>query len=133
MCGSRELRPRWWGPSALRRSLGRAFPSFRLVSSSAQKVVDQVGATPALVVATPGAEPRPEAGYSAAVLLDAGLMLTRADLRAAEESYRRWLTVVSLVRSGDHGGTVSVVYRRGAHRAGPSAPRPGRLRRAGTV
>ncbi|SCQ61867.1 Primosomal protein N' PriA [Propionibacterium freudenreichii] len=109
VCGSRELRAPVVGSQRTAEELGRAFPSFRLVGSSAQKVVDQVGATPALVVATPGAEPRPEAGYSAAVLLDAGLMLTRADLRAAEESYRRWLTVVSLVRSGDQGGTVSVV------------------------
>lgn len=109
VCGSRELRAPVVGSQRTAEELGRAFSSFRLINSSGGKIVDEVGTTPALVVATPGAEPYPQDGYSAAVLLDAGLMLTRADLRAAEESYRRWLAVVCLVRPGSRGGTVSVV------------------------
>ena len=43
-------------------------------------------AGPALVVATPGAEPRVEGGYGAAVLLDAWALLQRPDLRAVEDT-----------------------------------------------
>ena len=115
VCGGRELRAPLVGSQHTADELGRAFPTFRLINSAGDKVIDEVGPAPAVVVATPGAEPRPSAGYAAAVLLDASLMLGRVDLRASEEAFRRWMDVVSLVRSGDQGGTVSVV--------GPSADR----------
>ena len=54
---------------------------------------------PAIVVATPGAEPVAEGGYACVVLLDTWLMLARADLRTAEESLRRWLNAAALARS----------------------------------
>ncbi|MFC7107366.1 hypothetical protein ACFQQB_47395 [Nonomuraea rubra] len=57
-----------------------------------------VPATRALVVATPGAEPVPEGGYAAAVLLDGWALLGRADLRAAEETVRRWMNAAALLR-----------------------------------
>ena len=66
-------------------------------------------AAPALVVATPGAEPRAEGGYAAAVLLDGWMLLGRASLRAAEEALRRWLNAAALVRPGPEGGAVVVV------------------------
>jgi primosomal protein N' (replication factor Y) len=56
-----------------------------------------------LVVATPGAEPTVAGGYAAALLLDGNLMLARPDLRATEETLRRWLNAAALVRPG---GTV---------------------------
>jgi primosomal protein N' (replication factor Y) len=64
---------------------------------------DEIPAGSALVVATPGAEPTVAGGYAAALLLDGNLMLGRADLRAAEETLRRWLNAAALVRPG---GTV---------------------------
>ena len=64
-----------------------------------RRTVGQVPDTPAIVVATPGAEPSAEGGYSGAVLLDTPLLLLRPDLRAAEEALRRWLNVVALVRA----------------------------------
>jgi primosomal protein N' (replication factor Y) len=72
-------------------------------------VLDTVGPRPALVVATPGAEPRAEGGYAAALLLDGRVVLDRPDLRASEEAVRRWLHAASLVRPGADGGTVVVV------------------------
>ena len=57
-------------------------------------------AGPALVVATPGAEPVAEGGYGAALLLDSWALLGRADLRAGEETLRRWLNAAALVRPG---------------------------------
>ena len=105
--------PRWRAPvvGAARTSeeLGRAFPGVRVLESSHDRVIDEVGADPALVVCTPGAEPVAAGGYAAGVILDAGLTLARPDLRAAEEAFRRWVGAVALVRPGAEGGTVAVV------------------------
>ena len=76
--------------------LGRAFPQTPVVQSSGDHPVSEVGAEPALVLATPGVEPIAADGYAAALLLDAELLLARADLRAAEEALRRWLAAVAL-------------------------------------
>ena len=64
---------------------------------------------PALVVATPGAEPVAAGGYGAALLLDAWALLGRQDLRAAEDTLRRWMAATTLVRSRGDGGVVAVV------------------------
>ena len=108
-CGGTELRAPVVGSSRTAEELGRAFPGYRLIDSSGDRVVDSVGDQPAVVVATPGAEPVAASGYSAAVLLDAALLLTRADLRASEEALRRWLNAMALVRGGAAGGSVCVV------------------------
>jgi len=109
VCGGTTLRAPVVGSGRTAEELGRAFPGFRVIDSSGDHIVESVGDQPALVVATPGAEPAPSAGYAAAVLLDADLMLARADLRAGEESVRRWFNAVSLVRPGGQGGTVCIV------------------------
>ena len=64
---------------------------------------------PAVVVATPGAEPVAGSGYAAAILVDGWAMLGLASLRAAEEALRRWMTAAALVRPGPAGGSVVVV------------------------
>jgi primosomal protein N' (replication factor Y) len=71
-------------------------------------VLATVSAGPALVVATPGAEPVAEGGYGAALLLDSWALLGRADLRAGEEALRRWLNAAALVRPASAGGQVVV-------------------------
>jgi len=109
VCGGTTLRAPVVGSGRTAEELGRAFPGFRVIDSSGDHVVEEVGEQPALVVATPGAEPSPSAGYAAAVLLDADSMLARADLRAGEESVRRWFNAVALVRPGGQGGTVCIV------------------------
>jgi primosomal protein N' (replication factor Y) len=88
---------------------GRSFPQTSVVSSGGDNVVDEVTEAPAIVVATPGAEPRARSGYSAAVLLDTWLTLGRPELRAGEEALRRWLNIAGLVRSGAAGGRVVAV------------------------
>jgi len=89
--------------------LGRAFPGTAVVTSGGDGMVPAVTADPALVVATPGAEPVAEGGYGAALLLDAWALLGRQDLRAAEDTLRRWMAASTLVRSHDGGGVVAVV------------------------
>jgi primosomal protein N' (replication factor Y) len=72
-------------------------------------VLAEVPGGPAIVVATPGAEPTAPGGYAAALLLDTASLLLRPDLRADEEALRRWLNVVALVRPGPDGGSVLAV------------------------
>jgi len=64
---------------------------------------------PELVVATPGAEPRVPGGYGAALLLDGWALLSRPDLRVAEETLRRWLAAAALVVPHGIGGRVVVM------------------------
>jgi primosomal protein N' (replication factor Y) len=68
--------------------------------------VGSVPAKPAIVVATPGAEPVAEGGYAAVVLLDTWLALARPDLRTDEEALRRWLGAAGLAAPG--AGVVAV-------------------------
>jgi primosomal protein N' (replication factor Y) (superfamily II helicase) len=69
-------------------------------TSGGQHVLAAVPAEPALVIATPGAEPVAPGGYAAALLLDGWALLGRPSLRAAEEALRRWLNAAALVRPG---------------------------------
>jgi primosomal protein N' (replication factor Y) len=97
------------GAGRTAEELGRAFPGTPVVLSGGATVVETVPPVPALVVATPGAEPRADGGYAAAVLLDGWVLLGRPSMRAAEEALRRWLNAAALVRPGASGGTVTVV------------------------
>ncbi|MDQ6935393.1 MAG: primosome assembly protein PriA, partial [Actinomycetota bacterium] len=105
-CGGRELRAPVLGDRRTAEEIGRAFPAVRVRTSSADRVLATTPAKPAVVVATPGAEPVAEGGYAAVVLLDTWLLLARVDLRAAEEALRRWANAAALVRPG---GRVLVV------------------------
>lgn len=109
VCGGTELRAPIVGSQRTVEELGRAFPGVRVLESAGDRILDEVGAQPALIVSTPGAEPPASHGYAAAVLLDAQLLLERPDLRASEEALRRWLNAVALVRPGSAGGTICVV------------------------
>ncbi|RNL64411.1 primosomal protein N' [Nocardioides marmoriginsengisoli] len=108
-CGGRGLRAPVLGDQRTAEELGRAFPSVPVQTSSADRVLLDVRARPAIIVATPGAEPTVPGGYVAVVLLDSWLLLARSDLRAEEEALRRWLNAAALVGSGDAPGRVVVV------------------------
>ncbi|PWU43644.1 primosome assembly protein PriA, partial [Micromonospora globispora] len=77
--------------------------------SGREEVLATVPGGAGLVIATPGAEPVAEGGYGAVLLLDSWALLTRADLRAGEETLRRWLAAAALARPGSAGGRVVVV------------------------
>jgi primosomal protein N' (replication factor Y) len=108
-CGAHGLRAPVLGARRTAEELGRAFPGTPVRHSSGERVLDRVGPEPALVVATPGAEPVAEAGYAAVLLLDAWVLLARPDLRVAEEALRRWSNAAALARPADAGGRVVVV------------------------
>jgi len=112
-CGDQRLRRPVAGVGRTAEEFGKAFPGTTVIQASADHRVAEVGTTSVLVMATPGAAPPARDGYAAAILLDAEQMLSRPDLRAGEESLRRWLAVTSLVRPAEDGGTVVIVAEPG--------------------
>lgn len=108
-CGDRRLRASVTGARRTAEELGRAFPGHPVRTSGRDGVLSGVTDRPALVVATPGAEPPADGGYGAVLLLDTWALLTRADLRAGEETLRRWLAATALARPAGEGGRVVVV------------------------
>src|SRR3954453_20689372 len=108
-CHATKLRASVVGAARTAEELGRAFPGATVrVSGRGSGVLPTVPAGPAVVVATPGAEPVAEGGYGAALLLDSWALLGRADLRAGEETLRRWMNAATLVRPAAAGGQVVV-------------------------
>jgi len=107
-CGSARLRAQVVGAGRTAEELGRAFPGTTVRTSGGDEVLATVPSGPQLVVATPGAEPVVEGGFGAALLLDGWALLGRPDLRAAEETLRRWMTAAAMVRPADQGGRVVV-------------------------
>ncbi len=108
-CGSGSVRAVVVGARRTAEELGRALPGFPVVTSGGGEVHDTVSGPPTLVVCTPGAEPSTPNGYGAALLLDAWALLGRQDLRAAEDTLRKWMAAAALVRGRDEGGSVVVV------------------------
>jgi primosomal protein N' (replication factor Y) len=108
-CGQPGLRALVVGAGRTAEELGRAFPATKVLTSGRNGVIAEVGSAPAVIVATPGAEPRADGGYAAAVLLDGWALLGRASLRAAEEALRRWLNAAALVRPAAEDGSAVVV------------------------
>ncbi|MFB4315729.1 primosomal protein N' [Actinomadura sp. 21ATH] len=99
-CGFLHVRAVVVGARRTAEELGRAFPGVPVRTSGREAVLDRIDDERALVVATPGAEPAAErgGGYAAALLLDGWVLLGRADLRAGEETLRRWMNAAALVR-----------------------------------
>lgn len=108
-CGATGVRAIVVGARRTAEELGRAFPSVPVRTSGRDAVLDRVEGAPALVVSTPGAEPVAEGGYTAALLLDGWVLAGRPDLRAAEETLRRWMDAAALVRPAASGGEVVVL------------------------
>ncbi|OIJ28717.1 primosome assembly protein PriA [Nocardioides luteus] len=105
-CGGFGLRAPIIGEARTAEEMGRSFAGVRVVTSSAGAVKQTVPGSPAIVVATIGAEPVADGGYAAVLLLDTWLLLGRPDLRTDEEALRRWSNASGLVRPG---GRVLVV------------------------
>lgn len=107
-CGGGTLRSTVVGARRTAEELGRAFPGVPVHTSGAGSVLSFVSGKPALVIATPGAEPVAENGYAASLLLDAWASMDRPALDASEEALRRWLAAAALTRGAAQGG-VSVL------------------------
>lgn len=99
-CQGTRLRSPVVGALRTAEEFARAFPKLEVVTSGGQTIRDSVEPGPVLVLATPGAEPHVEGGYSVVVLLDTWLMLARDDVRVEEESHRRWFNALALAGEG---------------------------------
>jgi primosomal protein N' (replication factor Y) (superfamily II helicase) len=99
-CGRHQVQAVVVGSARTAEELGRAFPGVTVKTSGGPAVLSDIADRPALIVATPGAEPAAAGGYGAALLLDGWALLGRADLRAGEETLRRWANAAALVRAG---------------------------------
>ncbi len=108
-CGAEAIRAVVVGTRRTAEELGRAFPGSAVITSAGDAIHPEIDPGPALVVATPGAEPRAPDGYGAALLLDGWSLLGRQDLRAAEDTLRRWMAAAALVHPRTDGGVVAVV------------------------
>lgn len=107
-CNAREFRTSVVGQTKTVEELGKSFPGVEIVTSGGKSILREIDQQNAIVVATPGAEPKTKSGYSAAILLDAYLLLGVPSLAAAEEALRKWLKVFSLVRSESNKGQVFI-------------------------
>ncbi|MFC3850801.1 primosomal protein N' [Corynebacterium hansenii] len=107
-CGGTRMRPVIVGSERTAEELGRTFRPHPVISSSGERILDEVAPGPRIVVATPGAEPRPPGGYGAALILDTWATMNRQDLRAQEEALATWARAVHLVRPEADGGHVVI-------------------------
>lgn len=99
-CKARSHRPIGYGVGRTISELGKAFPGARVIQADGDHPVTSVSKAPALVVATRGAEPVAEGGYSAVLLLDGQSMLQRPSLNAMTETIEGWEWALSLLRNG---------------------------------
>lgn len=105
-CHGYRLRATVVGADRTAEELGRAFPGTVVRFSGGTDIKESVPATPALVVATPGAEPLVPGGYAATVILDAWATLSVTGLEAGEQALSRWMRAAALTRPRAAGGRV---------------------------
>ena len=88
------------GATRTAEDLGRAFPGVRVLVADGERQILEIGAAPALVIATRGAEPIAAGGYRAVLLLDGERMLARESLRVGEDCLRWWSNAAALAAPG---------------------------------
>lgn len=94
-CGSTVFSLGRAGATRTAAELGKMFPTARVIESTGEKQLTAIGKGRCLVVATVGAEPYAEEGYSAVVILDAKVLLNRPKLRATEDALRVWSNAIA--------------------------------------
>jgi primosomal protein N' (replication factor Y) len=104
-CNSQKAKRGRAGTSRTLQEFGKSFPGVRLIEATGESGVMFLKGEPAIVVSTAGAEPICETGYSAVVILDADLELSRDHLDATEQAIRKWANALSLL-SGDGKGAI---------------------------
>lgn len=106
-CESSRWVPARLGSARTFEELGRAFPTVNVLQADAEHYLEELPAhKPALVVATPGAEPLVKGGFELVVILDAEAVVSRPELWATEEAMRRWMRLLGFVKSS---GEVAVL------------------------
>lgn len=89
------------GADRVGAELARAFPKFPvIVSSSTAGIETQVGAAPAIIVATGGAEPLTPDGYAAVIITGAAAAAYRPGMDSKVDALRRWMDALGLAAPG---------------------------------
>ena len=96
-CGAKATRARVRGHQQIGSELAAAFPRVPVYNCDADNSLNLVSAKPALIVATAEQEPVAKGGYAAALLLDAGMLLSLDRIWTAEEALRRWANAAAKV------------------------------------
>ena len=118
-CHNRELKPVSPGSEGTAEDLGRAFPAVKIIVADGNHSIQRVDNTPALIIATPGAEPLAAGGYRLVLLLDGERLRMRENLRVNEDVIRHWSNAaalaatdatVFLVGAGDRLGDVMTAW-----------------------
>ena len=99
-CDGTKLRLVGHSAGRTAEDLGRAFPGIRVIIADGERPILTVGAEPALVIATRGAEPIAAGGYRAVLLLDGERMVARESLRVGEDCLRWWSNAIALAAPG---------------------------------
>ena len=107
-CNTREFRISVVGQTKTVEELGKSFPGVNILTSGGATILRNVEESNSIIVATPGAEPKTPNGYSAAILLDAYLLLGVPSLAASEEALRKWLHLFTLLKPESNGGKVFI-------------------------
>lgn len=97
-CGSKQLRPVAAGTERTSDEIGRAFPGVKVIVADGNHIITSVPSSPAVIVATPGAEPVAEGGYSAILLLDGERLRGREAFRVDEDVLRNWSNTIALAK-----------------------------------
>ena len=95
-CAGAKLKQGSAGTTRTIAEFGRAFAGVQLIEATAESRTQTLKTGKFIVVATPGAEPRVEGGYSAVIILDANRALNRDSLRATEDAVRTWSNAIAL-------------------------------------
>ena len=96
-CGGKTTRASVRGHQQIGTELAAAFPRVPVFNCDADNSLHLISAKPALIVATAEQEPVARGGYAAALLLDAGMLLSLDRIWAAEEALRRWANAAAKV------------------------------------
>lgn len=94
-CGASDFTKGRAGSTRTAAELGKSFPGAQVIESTGDNKIFAVKKGRNLVIATAGAEPFVEGGYSAIVILDAQTTLSKQYLRATEEAIRIWSNAIS--------------------------------------
>jgi len=88
------------GIDRAQEEISRAFPNTPIVLSFADVIKSNIDNKPCLVLATPGAIPQVERGYSAVVVLEGLSYFSHDDLRANERANELFFEVAGAVKKG---------------------------------
>ena len=95
-CGSSKTRMGRAGATRTTTEIGRSFPGVKVTEATGNNIEVFIEDEPRIVVATPEAAPFAPLGYSAIVIIDADVALSRDTLTAREDAIRQWANTAAL-------------------------------------